>query len=188
MATYFDFEKKHAHINKDDIYVRHGEVRDDKLVLEYSVEGMDPLSVSLSAFDKMTYIDDAEFKDNNLILKHNIRIPDLSVNLSSLDKHVSEVKKADDDNALSLCFSDGTFISVDTTKFAEDYYVTSCYVDGNNLVLLRNNDLKPLVADLDKFNTHIESWEIIGNDLVLRYNDETPALSVALDRFHKHID
>jgi len=184
MATYFDFKEKIPHVNKDDIYVKGGNVVDDKLILEYSLSNYTPISISLSGFDTFTYINDAEFKDNYLILKYGRSdLDDLSINLSTLDKHVDSVAIADDKKSLSLCFNDNTYISVDTASFAENYYLSSWSVSGKNLILKYNTiNLDPMVIDLEKVANKIVAMNTANNILTISDLMENVA-SVSLEKF-----
>lgn len=184
MAAYFDYEKKTPHINVDDIYVKNGDVKDGKLILGYSIGDLDPLSISLSSFDKFTYIDDGEFNDNNLILKYGRpSIPNLSICLSSLDKHVNNILMSDDKTVLSLCFNDDSVITADTTKYVENFYITSWSVSGKNLLLKYNTPvLDPIVIDLESIANKIVSMNTTDNKLTI--NDSLGnSVSVDLEKF-----
>ena len=57
MAAYFEFDKRHPHIKYDDVYVKNGKVENNKLVLNYSIDGIKPLEVDLSNIAKLIEVD-----------------------------------------------------------------------------------------------------------------------------------
>ena len=57
MAAYFEFDKRHPHIKYDDVYVKNGKVENNKLILNYSVDGLKPLEVDLSSIANLIEVD-----------------------------------------------------------------------------------------------------------------------------------
>ena len=181
MATYFKFDKKLPHINYDDIYVKSGKIENGKLVLSYSNEALDPITIDLSAFNNFAYFDSVKLEGNSLIFSYfekSGKYP-VSVDLSAFDHYIDSIAMSDDKTSLSLSYNNGSFLTADTSewsKHAEDIEL------DDNVLCISFNDKSSMSADLSKYDRKMQSVNA-DNDILTITDSKGDEISTSLARY-----